>query len=76
VNLGYLDRDGTLAVYGDNRSNVMWRFSLMGADMVSTALHSDDDSIFTLVYPNAEDRRLIPVGTSVLLGVADGEELA
>jgi len=71
VNLGYLDRSGTLAVYSDNVSNAMWRFSLLGADMVSTALHSDDDSVFTLVYPNAEDRRLVPAGTSVVLGEPD-----
>src|SRR4051794_19844476 len=47
VNLGYLDREGTLAVYSDNVANAMWRFRLFGADMASTGVHSDDDSVFT-----------------------------
>lgn len=68
VNLGYLDRSGTLAVYSDNVANAMWRFSADGADMASTAVHSDDDSIFTLVNPDATEPRLIPVGTAILLG--------
>jgi predicted glutamine amidotransferase len=69
VNLGYIDRRGTLAVYGNNVANAMWRFRLIGADMVSTGLHSDDDSVFRLVFPEAEDRRLVPAGSGVLLGV-------
>jgi hypothetical protein len=46
----------------------MWRFRLLGADMVSTGIHSDDDSLFTMVFPDAEDRRLVPVGTGTVLG--------
>jgi predicted glutamine amidotransferase len=78
VNLGYLDRRGALAVYSHNLSNAMWRFTDRGADIVSTALHSDDDSVFTLVYPDSTDRRLVPSGTAVLLGTeeADGPLLA
>jgi glutamine phosphoribosylpyrophosphate amidotransferase len=68
VNLGYLDRTGHLALYSDNTSNAMWRFTAAGADMVSTAVHSDDDSVFTLVYPQSTDRRLVPIGTAVVLG--------
>ena len=68
VNLGYLDRTGTLAVYGRNLSNAMWRFTAGGADVVSTALHSDDDSVFNLIYPQSTDRRLVPAGTAVVLG--------
>jgi predicted glutamine amidotransferase len=71
VNLGYLDRRGALAVYSNNVSNAMWRFSAAGADLVSTALHSDDDSVFTFVYPDSTDRRLVPVGTALLLGTED-----
>jgi predicted glutamine amidotransferase len=69
VNLGYIDRHGTLAVYANNAANAMWRFRLLDADVVSTGLHSDDDSVFTLVFPQAEDRRLVPAGTGVVLGV-------
>jgi predicted glutamine amidotransferase len=68
VNLGYLDRSGTLAVYGNNLSNAMWRFTAKGADIVSTALHSDDESVFDLVYPDSTDRRLVPSRTAVVLG--------
>jgi predicted glutamine amidotransferase len=68
VNLGYLDRYGRLAVYSHNVANAMWRFTDRGADLASTALHSDDDSVFTLVYPDSTDRRLVPAGTAVLLG--------
>jgi predicted glutamine amidotransferase len=68
VNLGYLDRTGTLAVYGHNLSNAMWHFTADGADVASTALHSDDDSVFNLIYPQSTDRRLVPAGTAVVLG--------
>jgi predicted glutamine amidotransferase len=68
VNLGYLDRSGTLAVYSHNPANAMWRFSLDGADMISTAVHSDDDSVFRLIYPQSTDRRLVPMGSAVTVG--------
>lgn len=68
VNLGFLDSSGALAVYSHNLANAMWRFSDRGADLASTALHSDDDSVFTLIYPDSTDRRLIPAGTAVLIG--------
>src|SRR3954468_20759576 len=68
VNLGYIDRAGTLAVYSDNVANAMWRFTHLGAEMVSPGIPSDDDSVFTLVFPEADDRRLVPVGTGVVLG--------
>lgn len=68
VNLGYLDRSGTLVLYAHNTSNAMWRFSAAGADMISTAVHSDDDSVFRLIYPQSTGRRLVPIGTAVVLG--------
>jgi predicted glutamine amidotransferase len=68
VNLGYLDRVGQLILYSDNTSNAMWRFNAEGADLVSTAVHSDDDSVFRLVYPQGTDRRLVPIGSAVVLG--------
>ena len=68
VNLGYLDSAGTLAVYSDNVANAMWRFRCLDADMVSTGIHSDDDSLFTFVFRDAEDRRLVAPGTGVVLG--------
>lgn len=71
INLGYLDAGGRLGLYANNVSNAMWRFESAGADMVSTALHSDDDSVFALVYADSTDPRLVPTGTAVWLG-ADG----
>lgn len=70
VNLGYLDSAGTLAVYTNNPSNAMWRFTANGADVASTSLHSDDDSVFNLVYPDSTGRRLVPTGTAMILGDA------
>jgi len=68
VNLGYLDRAGTLALYTDNTSNPMWRFSAADGDLVTTSVHSDDDSVFRLIVPESTDRRLVPIGTAVVLG--------
>jgi predicted glutamine amidotransferase len=68
VNLGYLGADGTLALYTDNRQNAMWHFRTDGAEVVSTSVHSDDDSVFTLIFPNSSDPQLVPIGTAVTLG--------
>lgn len=71
VNLGYLGVDGTLAVYSHNTSNHMWRFRLGDGELASTALHSDDESLFTWVFPAALDRERIPAGSAVVLGARD-----
>jgi hypothetical protein len=70
VNLGYLGADATLALYTRNISNAMWQFEIDGAQLVSTGIHSDDDSVFRLVYPDSSDPRLVPTGTAVTLGDA------
>ncbi len=72
VNLGYLDRQGRLAFYTHNPANAMWQFELGSAQVVSTGLHSDDDSVFRLVYPESTNRSLLPTGTAVFLSDADG----
>lgn len=71
VNLGYLDRTGALAFYTHNPANAMWRFRVGDADVVSTALHSDDDSVFRLVYPDSTDRELLATGTPLSLTEAE-----
>jgi predicted glutamine amidotransferase len=71
VNLGYLDAQGTLAVHSDNVANAMWRFRMSGADMVATGIHSDDESLFTFVLPDAEGRQVVPRGTGLVLGADD-----
>jgi predicted glutamine amidotransferase len=68
VNLGYLGADATLALYTRNANNAMWQFEIDGAHVVSTGVHSDDDSVFQLVYPDSSDPRLVPTGTAVTLG--------
>lgn len=68
VNLAYLGIEGTLAVYSHNESNHFWRFRLGDGQVASTALHSDDESLFALVFPQATERETIPAGTGVLLG--------
>lgn len=71
VNLGYLDRSGRLAFYTHNPANAMWQFNVGDAQVVSTSLHSDDDSVFRLVYPESTNRRLLPTGTAVVVTDAD-----
>jgi hypothetical protein len=46
----------------------MWHFRTDGAEVVSTSVHSDDDSVFTLIFPNSSDPQLVPIGTAVTLG--------
>lgn len=73
VNLGYLGEDGTVAVYSQNKENAIWQFRLGDADVAATALHSADESLFSLVFPSATDRRQIERATgSVIAGRLDG----
>jgi hypothetical protein len=67
VNLGYLGGDGLLAVYAGNVANALWAFQLDGGHAVTTALHSDDDSVFRLVFPTAQRPRLVGLGEIVTL---------
>jgi predicted glutamine amidotransferase len=59
ANFGYLGADGLLLVYEGNRPNPIWEFSLDGARVAATRLHSADESLFDLVFQNAEDRELV-----------------
>jgi predicted glutamine amidotransferase len=59
ANFGYLDAGGTLAVYAANATNHMWTFELDRARVASTALHSDDRSVFGMLFDRAEDAELI-----------------
>ena len=68
MNLAYLSSDGTLMVYSRNVTNPMWTFRVGDAAMASTCVHSDDGSLFDLIFPTAlERRRLIP-GTGAFVG--------
>jgi hypothetical protein len=59
ANFGFLSRDGNLLVYGGNPSNAFWRFRLEGAQVASTQVHSDDRSLFDLLFDRAEDERQV-----------------
>jgi hypothetical protein len=62
VNLGYLGADGTLAMYSRHSENRLWTFALAGGRFAATGLHSDDESLFDLVFPAGTERRRIDPG--------------
>ncbi|HUY62154.1 MAG TPA: class II glutamine amidotransferase [Candidatus Dormibacteraeota bacterium] len=77
ANLGALDATGELAVYGGNRDNAFWRFRLGEAAVASTALHSEDDALFVLVFPAAvAPERVTAAGVRVGEGAAAGADQA
>jgi predicted glutamine amidotransferase len=59
ANLCVLLRGGQLALYAAHPHNAMRRFRLDGLSMACTGLHSDDDSVFDLVFPEAASRELL-----------------
>lgn len=59
ANFGYLGADGTLAVYAANATNHMWAFDLDDARAAATALHSDDRSVFGMLFDRAEGAELV-----------------
>jgi hypothetical protein len=59
ANLGYLSREGELILYGGNRGNAFYGFQLGDLCVACTALHSDDASIFDLVFGRAAEKTLI-----------------
>ena len=70
ANLGYLGEEGKLLVYGGNPANRLWQFESDGLTVAATALHSDDDSLFDLLFTDATNRRGIgPVVVRLDAGV-------
>ena len=59
ANLGYLGEEGKLLVYGGNPANRLWQFESDGLTVAATALHSDDDSLFDLLFTDATSRRRV-----------------
>jgi predicted glutamine amidotransferase len=59
ANLGYLASDGELVLFNSYPTNLFHRFRVDGVEVAATELHSPDDSLFRLVFPDATDRRLI-----------------
>ncbi|HEX9313268.1 MAG TPA: class II glutamine amidotransferase [Actinomycetota bacterium] len=59
ANFGFLSRDGALLAYGGNPQNAFWRFALDGAQVAATQVHSDDLSLFDLLFDRAERPRQV-----------------
>jgi predicted glutamine amidotransferase len=73
-NLGYLGSDGTLLIMAGHPGNHVWRFRMPGtAEVVATALHSDDESVFDLSFTEATDRRKLASGEVVRVGGPEHE---
>ena len=68
ANFGYLPSSGPALAYAGSTMNAMWRFEFAEAQVAATALHSGDQAVFELCFPGAEDRRLVPVGSTVEVG--------
>jgi glucosamine 6-phosphate synthetase-like amidotransferase/phosphosugar isomerase protein len=59
ANLCVLLRGGQLALYAAHPHNAMRRFQLDGLSVACTSLHSDDESVFDLVFPEAGSREVL-----------------
>jgi hypothetical protein len=58
-NLGYLGPDGSLVMLGGHPHNGLWRLRLGEAAVAVTGLHSDDESVFDLLFPDGTDRQQV-----------------
>jgi predicted glutamine amidotransferase len=70
ANIGYLSGGGDLLVFNAYPQNRMWRFRSGEAEVAATELHSSDDSLFDLVFPEATDRRQVAGVEAVTVGVS------
>lgn len=71
ANLAYLSSDGQLHVYGGHRANPFWTFRFEGATVSCTGLHSTDDSLFSLLFKEAEGAKLLDGETGVVGAALD-----
>ena len=69
ANIGFLSAAGELLVFNAYPQNRMWRFRSGEAEVAATELHSSDDSLFDLVFPEATDRRRVSGVEAVTVGV-------
>ncbi|MGH7642315.1 MAG: class II glutamine amidotransferase [Candidatus Dormibacteria bacterium] len=70
ANLAFLGATGEFLFYAGNPENDGWRFQLEGAEIASTALHSADEAIFSLCFPDASHRVRLAAGEVVALGLS------
>jgi predicted glutamine amidotransferase len=71
ANFGYLGADGELAVFAVNATNRLWSFGMDGARVATTALHSDDQSVFGMLFNGAEEPVVVE-GAAVVAPGANG----
>jgi predicted glutamine amidotransferase len=69
ANFGYLGADGELAVFAVNATNRLWKFGVDGARVAATALHSDDHSLFEMLFHGADSPALVEGAAVVAAGV-------
>src|SRR5947208_1198072 len=67
---GSLREDAELLVFNAYPQNRMFRFRTAGAEVAATELHSADDSLFTLVFPEATDRQAVRDAEAVATAVS------
>jgi glutamine phosphoribosylpyrophosphate amidotransferase len=67
ANLCCLLPGGELALYAAHPHNALRRFRLGDLWVASTSLHSDDDSVFDLVFPEATERELLREDVTALV---------
>jgi hypothetical protein len=65
ANLATLDAQGDIALFSRHETNRFWTFQHGEAQIAATELHSPDDSLFTLIFPQAARRAV--VDESILL---------
>ena len=68
ANMAILAADGTPYHYAGNGENPVFTFRLGRIRVASTAIYSIDRSLFRYAAPGAQDRRLVPLRTTVTLG--------
>jgi hypothetical protein len=59
ANLATLQSDGVLTLFSNHERNRFWTFRDGDADMAATELHSPDESLFTLIFPDATGRSVV-----------------
>ncbi len=74
ANLALLPATGTPLIYHGAPANQVWRFRLDGAEVATTGLHSSDEALFDLCFPDALGRRrLMPAEVAEVVR-ADGDQ--
>jgi glutamine phosphoribosylpyrophosphate amidotransferase len=69
-NVVYLGADGRMVVRAGNRHNPVWTFDIDGGHWAVTALHSPDESLFDMIFRDAENRREAEVPSQIVVAEA------